>query len=815
MIQNLEILFLKICAWYYSTPWIVGLPILIIGLAFFIVQFYKKQETVLPGIIGLSIIFFEIYFHIFNSDTALQLIDAALVRLYEPRGNAGSFAFLDFFLEPIFSFFVAPRQYRYIHEEIFFFTLASYLFFVFRVGYKEYLKTGRILGDVSLSSFTAEESLRPTRSEFNELGSGDLALNEVILSQWTRPSGESGDTALPVKDLRGSEGIALKSGFLVIKRGERNRHILTVAKTGSGKTSRLILPILYNDIMSKERSVICIDSKPEMWKQLANLSAKYNPERNILLFNPLDTVRSLSWNILDKITEDTDAKLIANTIVMATDNPNSKSDSPFFRNNALSVLNSVMVGLLHDQSEILSMPRIHELIQSGMKPLCDWLEAHPEAYRTSRTFVELARSGSQNADTIMSELAMRISAWDLKAIRATTATNEINLKDLIDKPTLFIVEFRESELEMLRPLANVIVIEILRYLTKTAEECKGQSLPRPVGLVIDEFASALGRLPDIHVKLNTLRSRNISIVAAIQSTAQVKANYGDDADSVLAGFSTKIFMPSLDVQDAEWASKETGQMTVRYNTASTGSNKKLIEWFASKNISTQEQVQQRAVLTPDEIGRPSDNRMTFFLPNTPPFQGHLVPFFEIPKVLARFKEFKDKPQLQLRKSPIQYKEEKTVSPPAKNNKGKPGTSSTSGSNNASNNSGKNSGNNNALPAGITDTSTWTDDEIWKKYEELKEKLEWKNTTGSAKKWWEAFENENQTRKALILRLAEELTNRKATITEFFLSYVYSNTDNIQANLHYLDYSRLKKEEEKKKREAAQKKKKNDASKKVA
>jgi hypothetical protein len=57
---------------------------------------------------------------------------------------------------------------------------------------------------------------------------------------------------------------------------------------------------------------------------------------------------------------------------------------------------------------------------------------------------------------------------------------------------------------------------------------------------------------------------------------------------------------------------------------------------------------------------------------------------------------------------------------------------------------------------------------------------------------------------LVLRLAEELQVRKATITEFFLAYVYSNTDNIQANLSYLDYTRLKKEEEKKKKEAAAK-----------
>ena len=106
------------------------------------------------------------------------------------------------------------------------------------------------------------------------------------------------------------------------------------------------------------------------------------------------------------------------------------------------------------------------------------------------------------------------------------------------------------------------------------------------------------------------------------------------------------------------------------------------------------------------------------------------------------------------------------------------------------------------PPGITNTQGWSDDEIKSKLTSVKNKLDWENTTGSAKKWWEAFENENDHRLALVLRLAEELANRKATITEFFLSYVYSNTDNIQANLFYLDYTRLKKEEERKKKEAA-------------
>lgn len=630
-----------------------------------------------------------------------------------------------------------------------------------------------------IASFWAMRKLkRPKRSDFNELGSGDLATTEQIL-RWTTPKG-AGDTSLYITDLRGSQGVALKTGQLVIDRESRNRHVLIIAKTGSGKTTKMILPVLYNDCMCKSRSTIIIDSKPEMWKKLANLSATHNPDKQIFLFNPLDRGRSLSWNILGKIEDDTDCKLIANTIIMATDVPGAKSDSPFFRNNALAILNAVMVGLLDDPNETLSMPRVHELIQSGMKNLCNWLEAHPKALRTSRTFIELARAGSQNADTIMSELSMRIAAWDLTAIRATTSKNEIDLETLIEKPTLFIVELRESELEMLRPMANVIVVELLRFLTKRAERTEHLSLPRPVSLVIDEFASALGRLPDIHVKLNTLRSRNVSICAAIQSTAQVKANYADDADSVLAGFSTKIFMPALDLVDSEWASKESGQMTIRFKTKSFGTNKKLIEFFPSKNDSTQEQVQQRAVLTPDEIGRPVDDIATFFMPNTPVFQGFLVPWYKIPEMRSRISSCEEMPELKIREGEIEYDE-----------KAPEAASTVPGAG--------------GLPANITNTKGWSEDQLKTSLEDVKKKnLDWDNTTGSARKWWEAFETENKHRLALVYRLAEELKNRKATITEFFLAYVYSNTDNIQANLHYLDYTRLKKEEERRKREAAAK-----------
>jgi len=101
-----------------------------------------------------------------------------------------------------------------------------------------------------------------------------------------------------------------------------------------------------------------------------------------------------------------------------------------------------------------------------------------------------------------------------------------------------------------------------------------------------------------------------------------------------------------------------------------------------------------------------------------------------------------------------------------------------------------------LPPGITDTRGWTREQLQESLEKIKrDHLGWEETKESARRWWEAFENENRERPGLVHRLAEELRNRKASIDDFFLAFVYSNTDNIQANLHYYDYWKLKEADE--------------------
>ena len=106
--------------------------------------------------------------------------------------------------------------------------------------------------------------------------------------------------------------------------------------------------------------------------------------------------------------------------------------------------------------------------------------------------------------------------------------------------------------------------------------------------------------------------------------------------------------------------------------------------------------------------------------------------------------------------------------------------------------------------GITNTESWTDEQIMTELAEVKKALDWDNTTGGARTWWDAFESENKARYRLVLGLAEELQTRQATITEFFRAWLDGNIDDMQGTLHYMDYTRLKKEEERKKKEEAAK-----------
>lgn len=595
----------------------------------------------------------------------------------------------------------------------------------------------------------------------------------------------------------GSELEYLFDRTLHLPREVRRRHVLFVGPTGCGKTTRSILPLIRGDIADPELTVVVLDTKGELLPAVRAFARDSRPGQEVQVVQFRDPARSLGWNPLERVKSHADALALAHHLCHAAEGVRRSSDSVFWINNAIDVLSAFIVALKRkfgDQANIADCLRLTDLGVAELRRFASEFEDLPALKR----FASYLESGSHNAETIIADLRMRLVLWRDEAVAATTSADEVDFEGLCRRPSILVLQVPEEDVEELRPLLNAWIDQLLSTALATARDAPGLVLPVQMSVFIEEFASSIGRIPKFERRLNTVRQPGISITASVQSIWQIADEYGTAFRSVMAGFSTRVVFPGCIKEDAEWFSEQSGEMFVMETTTTVeeeydpeGRDPQgrpldpplghLEERPPRRRRVRSERPVQRPLLTPGQIQRPPINQMlgravTWFGPDIPPFQVFLTPLFSMVGGGAQLRFAGDLGA----RGPLRAE---ALAAPVKELLGGEGTTST-------------------VPREFTNTSGWTGERIRQRIEDVKRALDIENTTGSALKWWNAFESENQHRAALVLRLAEELHNRKVTITEFFLAYVYSNTDNIQANLHYLDYSTLKKKEEREKKAAA-------------
>ena len=196
---------------------------------------------------------------------------------------------------------------------------------------------------------------------------------------------------------------------------------------------------------------------------------------------------------------------------------------------------------------------------------------------------------------------------------------------------MLILEVPEAHSRQLVPLTNLFVGQLFSALMDEAMRSPRGRLARPCTVVLDEFGSAVGKLADFDCRLSTLRSRGVSVVAAVQTLSQIENLYNKGAGAVLEGFCSKLFFGGgLAQADARYASELSGVCTVESVTV-TETNEVGVE--ESVRLSYTRVPTVRAVLLPEEVARPQVHSLlgapvTAFLPGMPPFQAYLTPAYE-------------------------------------------------------------------------------------------------------------------------------------------------------------------------------------------
>ena len=352
----------------------------------------------------------------------------------------------------------------------------------------------------------------------------------------------------------------LRGPLLSLPSEDLARHVLVTGLTGAHKTTALTLPALLNAAEAGV-SVVAFDLKYGERDSLACAApAWWRRGRDVLVFAPLDA-SSLRWNPLAPCRSLADAYELA---VRLFPDESDEPDAAYWSGVERHVCAALAWAVVLDGGG-RSIGRLRMLAEAGPEAVLAYARGHPCATELLRRLGSYRAMLPKDQAGILQGIAARLEAWtDERVARATADADmpgrwdEIDLDCLRRTPTLLLIGVPQAALPRLRTLCQLLMRAFAARLLRP--RTAGEFVP--VLYVLEELP-AWGPVPGLADFLATCRSRDVAMLATIQSEAQGESVYGQSGwSAVAANFVTKLYFASLADADAERLSRALGTAMV-------------------------------------------------------------------------------------------------------------------------------------------------------------------------------------------------------------------------------------------------------------
>lgn len=417
---------------------------------------------------------------------------------------------------------------------------------------------------------------------------------------------------------------ALRQGIIIGCAGTKKRvlaqvdtgdvHALMIGAAGVGKTAYFMIPNIEYALASG-MSCMVTDTKGDLYRLYAPIAReKYGYNVSVLdLRNPSF---SDGFNMMYLINRYTDeyartgklsakaraeryAKITAKTIIDSGGSDHGQN--AYFYEAAEGLLTSVLLLVAEfcpdEQRHIVS---VFKLIQDLQAPGGDkqnrtlfqlLMDKLPSEHK-ARWFAGAAlNSSTQGMQSVLSTAMSKLNAFiDSDIEQILCFDTKVDAEGFISrKSVVFIVLPEENPSTFF--LVSLIIQQFYRELLSVADT-HGGKLPNRALFLLDEFGS-LPRIASAEVMFSAGRSRRISIVAIIQSMAQLEQSYGKEGAAIIADNCQLTvfggFAPNSDM--AQTLSRSLGDMTVQSGSISKGKGD------GSRTL----QMTGRPLISPDEL----------------------------------------------------------------------------------------------------------------------------------------------------------------------------------------------------------------------
>ena len=463
-------------------------------------------------------------------------------------------------------------------------------------------------------------------------------------------------------------------------------HTLMIGAAGVGKTAYFLYPNIELACASG-MSFISTDTKGDVARNYGTIASKYygynvsvldlrNPtrsdENNILhLVNKyMDMYLDDKKNLSAKAKAEKYAKITAKTIINIGGSDSSNyGQNAFFYDAAEGLLSSVILLLAEfgDKNErhIVSVFKLIQDLLAKYQPdpkakpkmyFTKLMDKLPSEHKAKWLAGAALNSSDQSMLSVMSTALSRLNSFlDSELEQMLCFGTAVDAEKFCnERSAIFIVLPEEDTSKYF--MVSLLIQQLYREILVIADE-NGGKLKNRVMFYCDEFGT-LPKIEGAESMFSAGRSRKISIVAIIQSFAQLEQNYGRQGMEIITD-NTQLtvfggFAPNS--QSAEVLSKALGEQTVLSGSVSHGRDK-------SQSL----QMIGRPLMTVDELKSMPKGQFIVMKTGTHPMISKLKLFFKwgirfeegyrLPDKTARNVSYKERDEL-IRDIEIKYPQKK-------------------------------------------------------------------------------------------------------------------------------------------------------------
>ena len=355
----------------------------------------------------------------------------------------------------------------------------------------------------------------------------------------------------------------------------RNKNVLVVGGSGSGKTRFFIKP----NLMQLHSSYVVTDPKGSIAVECGKLMLRNGYK--VKIFNSINFKKSHHYNPFAYIHSEKDILKLVTTLIANTKGDGKSGDD--FWQKAETLLYTALIGYIHYEApeeeqnfatliEFINAMEVREddeTFENNVDLAFKELAHREPNHFAVRQYKKYKLAAGKTAKSINISCGARLAPFDIQELREITMYDELELDTLGDRKTALFLIMSDTD-STFNFLISMIYSQLFNLLCEKADDVYGGRLPVHVRCLIDECAN-IGQIPNLEKLMATIRSREISACLVLQAQSQLKALYKDNADTIIGNCDSSIFLGGKEPGTLKELNQALGKETI--DTFNTGESR--------------------------------------------------------------------------------------------------------------------------------------------------------------------------------------------------------------------------------------------------